>query len=95
MIGAGYFGVHVTKSLSAAGFRDPHTESSTSPTLLSQKFGQGDLQMVFTVHSCRRCREPAGPGTSGLDVVSALKASPYVASRDFGVDRARRPRPRC
>jgi RND superfamily putative drug exporter len=79
MIGAGYFGVHVTKSLSAAGFRDPHTESSQVADMLSQKFGQGDLQMVFTVRSDDGAQSAAARNV-GIDVVSALKASPYVAS---------------
>src|ERR1700733_16024648 len=49
VIGAGLFGIHVTKSLSAAGFRAPDAESSQVADMMSKTFGQGDLQLVFAV----------------------------------------------
>ena len=49
VIGAGFFGVHVTKSLSAAGFRAPDAESSQVADMMSKTFDQGDVQMVFGV----------------------------------------------
>jgi RND superfamily putative drug exporter len=78
VIGAGLFGVHVTKSLSAAGFRDPSAESSHVADLMSSKFGQGDLQMVFAVDSPDGARSVAGRSV-GLDIVDQLRAYPFVA----------------
>ena len=49
VIGAGFFGIHVTQSLSAAGFRAPDAESSQVADMMSKTFGQGDVQMVFGV----------------------------------------------
>jgi hypothetical protein len=49
MIGAGFFGIHVTQSLSAAGFRAPDAESSQVADMVSKILGQGDVQMVFGV----------------------------------------------
>ena len=79
MIGAGLFGIHVTKELSAAGFRDPAAESSQTSDLLSQKFGQGDLQMVFTVHSDEGANS-AEARAVGVDLVNRLEASPFTAA---------------
>ncbi|MCV7229396.1 MMPL family transporter [Mycolicibacterium komossense] len=78
VIGAGVFGVQVTKSLSAAGFRDPSAESSQVADLMSAKFGQGDLQLVFAVDSPGGARSPAGRA-AGLDIVDHVRAYPFVA----------------
>jgi len=43
------FGVPVAKSLSPSGFQDPRSESSRAATLLTGKFGQGDVQILVTV----------------------------------------------
>lgn len=78
MICAAVFGVPVIKDLSAAGFRDPNAESSEAIGLLSEKFGQGDLQMVFTVHSDAGAHSDAAR-LVGTDIVDRLKASAFVA----------------
>ena len=78
VIGAGLFGVHVTKSLSAAGFRDPSAESSQVADLMSTKFGQGDLQMVFAVDAPGGAASMAGRAV-GLDIVDQLRTYPFVA----------------
>src|SRR4051812_28849077 len=75
VIGAGLFGVHVTKSLSAAGFRDPSAESSQVADLMSTKFGQGDLQMVFAVDAPGGATSVAGRAV-GLDIVDQLRTYP-------------------
>jgi RND superfamily putative drug exporter len=77
-IGAGIFGLHVTKSLSAAGFRDPAAESSRAADLMSAKFNQGDLQMVFAIDNAAGARSGAARAV-GTDVVDKLKAYPFVA----------------
>ena len=90
----GCFGIHVTKSLSAAGFRAPDAESSQVADMMSNKFGQGDLQMVFAVTDGhgrgprrRRPRRRHRPGRLGCetlpyvaDVTSAWTAPPPQAS---------------
>jgi RND superfamily putative drug exporter len=77
-VAAAIFGIPVAKSLSASGFQDPTSESSRASQLLTDKFGQGDVQMLITV---------TGPGdvlggsarAVGLNVVERLKSSPHVA----------------
>jgi hypothetical protein len=39
VIGAGFFGIHVTKSLSATGFRAPDAESSQVADVMPKTFG--------------------------------------------------------
>lgn len=51
MVGAGIFGIPVTKSLSAGGFQDPTSESWQAARLRSEMFDQGDMQMVIAVTS--------------------------------------------
>ncbi|MDT5249410.1 MAG: putative drug exporter of the superfamily [Mycobacterium sp.] len=78
MVAAAVFGVPVAKSLSAGGFQDPTSESAQATALLSDKFHQGDMQMLVTVTA------PAGAdGTAAtavaMDIVDHLKQSPHVA----------------
>ena len=77
MVGAGIFGVPVTKSLSAGGFQDPASESRQAARLLSEKFGQGDMQMVIAVTSDAGVKSPAARAV-GTDIVRGLQAFPYV-----------------
>ena len=58
MVGAGIFGIPVTKSLSAGGFQDPTSESWQAARLLSEKFDQGDMQMLIAVTSDAGARAP-------------------------------------
>src|ERR1700709_2059593 len=46
---AGIFGVPAAKSLSASGFQDPTSESARAAQNLTDKFGQGDMQLLFVV----------------------------------------------
>ena len=78
MVGAGIFGVPVTKSLSAGGFQDPASESRQAARLLSEKFGQGDMQMVIAVTSDAGVQSPAARAVA-TDIIQRLQASPYVA----------------
>ena len=77
-VAAGIFGIPVAQSLSASGFQDPNSESSRASQLLTDKFGQGDVQMLITVTA----EDPVlkGQGRAvGLDVVDRLERSPHVA----------------
>lgn len=77
MVGAGYFGAHVTKMLSAAGFRDPAAESSRASDLMSQQFGQGDLGIVFAIRGGGGVADPQVRAVA-QDVAGQLAASPDV-----------------
>ena len=78
-VAAAIFGIPVAESLSASGFQDPNAESSRATQLLTEKFGQGDVQMLITVTAPDDVL--AGPARAvGLDVVDHLKRSPNVAN---------------
>ena len=79
MVGAGIFGIPVTKSLSAGGFQDPTSESWQAARLLSEKFDQGDMPMVIARHLRRRRRKVHAARAVGADLVRQLQASPHVA----------------
>ena len=78
-VGAGIFGIPVAKSLSASGFQDPTAESSRATQLLTEKFGQGDAQMLITVTAPDNVL--GGPARAvGLDTVDRLQRSPHVVN---------------
>ena len=78
MVGAGIFGIPVSKSLSAGGLQDPASESWQAARLLSEKFGQGDMHMVIAVTS-EGGAESLAARAVGADLVRGLQASPHVA----------------
>jgi putative drug exporter of the RND superfamily len=78
MVAAGVFGVPVAKSLSAGGFQDPNAESSKAAQLLTDKFGQGDMQLLVVVSA------PDGFASEharavAIEIVDHLQQSPHVA----------------
>src|SRR6478672_3080953 len=72
------FGVPVANSLSASGFQDPTSESARATQLLTDKFGQGDMQMLITVTAPDSVTVPAARAV-GVGIVDQLKQSPNVA----------------
>jgi uncharacterized membrane protein YdfJ with MMPL/SSD domain len=78
MVAAAIFGIPVAKSLSAGGFQDPNAESSQAARLLTDKFGQGDMQMLVTVTAPDGIKSPNATKVAE-DVVTRLKQSPHVA----------------
>ncbi|OKH63633.1 hypothetical protein EB72_10950, partial [Mycobacterium sp. SWH-M1] len=72
-------GLPVFKSLSAAGFRDPAAQSSRAADLLSQEFGQGDLQLVLTVRS-EQGASSADARRVGMEIVDTLDGAADVAA---------------
>ncbi len=79
MVAAGIFGIPVAKSLSAGGFQDPTSESARATQLLTDKFGQGDLQLLITV--CAPDGFASGAArAAGTDIVGQLSRSPHVPS---------------
>ncbi|MDT5056621.1 MAG: putative drug exporter of the superfamily [Mycobacterium sp.] len=78
MLAAGIFGVPVAKSLSSSGFQDPTSESARATQLLTDKFHQGDMQMLITVSGPDSATGPAARAV-GLAIVDQLRQSPNVA----------------
>ena len=78
MVAAAIFGIPVTKSLSAGGFQDPTSESAQAASMLSETFGQGDMELVISVTSDAGAQSPQAIA-AGTDIVRQLQDSPYVA----------------
>jgi RND superfamily putative drug exporter len=78
MVAAAIFGIPVAKSLSAGGFQDPTSESAHATQLLTDKFHQGDMQLIITVSSPDGVNGAAAT-TVGKEIATALGKSPHVA----------------
>ena len=78
MIGAAIFGLPVTKSLPAGGFRDPTSQSSHASRVLSDKFGHGDMQLVISVKSEAGAQSVAARA-AGTGLVTWLRSFPFIA----------------
>lgn len=77
-VALGVFGVPVAKSLSPSGFSDPGSESAHAAALLTEKFDQGDVQMLIVVSSpdgidAQKVRDV------GTGIVADLNDNPHVA----------------
>ena len=73
-VAAAVFGFPVAKSLSAGGFQDPTSESAAASKVLTETFGQSEMQLVYTVSG------PGGPDgpavqAAGADIVALIKES--------------------
>jgi RND superfamily putative drug exporter len=79
MVAAAVFGVPVAKSLSAGGFQDPGSESSQANRLLTEKFAQGDMQMLVTVTSPDGALG-AKASAAATEIVDHLKRAAHVES---------------
>nr|MCH9734131.1 MMPL family transporter [Actinomycetes bacterium] len=79
MIGVGVFGMPVADHLSSGGFQDPHSESTRASTLLTDKFGQSDQQLLVTV-SAPEGVTSASARSVATGIVDGLTASPHVLS---------------
>ena len=79
MVAAAVFGIPVARSLSAGGFQDPSAESSQASRLLTEKFDQGDMQMLITVSSPGGIKG-ANVAAVASDIVKQLTQSPHVAN---------------
>ncbi|WP_029114175.1 MMPL family transporter [Mycobacterium sp. URHB0044] len=79
MVAAAVFGIPVAKSLSAGGFQDPTSESAQATKLLTEKFDQGDMQLLITVTAPDGVNASNAKAVAG-DIVDHLKQSPHVAN---------------
>ncbi|AFM15986.1 putative RND superfamily drug exporter [Mycolicibacterium chubuense NBB4] len=78
-VGAAVFGLPAVDRLTAGGFQDPSSESARAARTLTDTFGRGGLQLVFTV------TDPAGADSdaaraAGREIADRLSASPHVVS---------------
>ena len=71
------FGIPVAKSLSASGFQDPTSESARAGQILTDKFSQGDTQLLVTVSTPTGVDSPAARA-AGTEIVDQLRSSPHV-----------------
>ena len=78
MVAATIFGIPVAKTLSAGGFQDPTSESAQATALLTEKFDQGDMELLITVTAPDAAAGPAAT-TVAKDIVTHLERSPHVA----------------
>ncbi len=79
LIAAGIFGLPVAKSLSASGFQDPDSESSRAAATLSDKFRQGDLQLLFLISAPDGVNSPDARAV-GTEVAEQLSRATHVTS---------------
>ena len=77
-VALGIFGVPVAKTLSASGFQDPTSESASATQLLTDKFQQGDVQLLIVV-STPDGIDSAAARAAGNNIVDQLRSSPHVA----------------
>src|SRR5882724_2217082 len=77
-VALGIFGVPVAKSLSASGFQDPTSESASAARVLTDKFHQGDVQLLIIV-STPDGVDSTDARTAGNDIVRQLRSSTHVA----------------
>src|SRR3954471_2445211 len=78
-VALGIFGVPVAKSLSSSGFQDPTSESARATQLLTDKFHQGDMQMLITVTAPDSANGRSARAV-GLAIVDQLERSPNVTA---------------
>jgi RND superfamily putative drug exporter len=79
MLTAGVFGVPVANSLSAGGFQDPTSESARATQILTDEFGQGDVQLLFVVSAAGGFQSAAARAV-GTETADQLAKSAHVTS---------------
>ena len=77
-VALGIFGIPVAKSLSASGFQDPTSESARATEILTDKFHQGDVQLLIVI-STPDGADSAAARAAGNEIVDQLRSSPHVA----------------
>ncbi len=77
LVAAAVFGLPVAERLSAGGFQDPTSSSARATQLLADKFGQADMQLVFTVTSPDGVNSPAARAAA-RDIVDYVGAAPNI-----------------
>src|SRR5258707_8686561 len=79
LVAAGVFGIPVAKGVSAGGFADPTSESARATTILIDKFGQGDVQLLFVVSAPDGVTGAAARAV-GTEIADQLSRSAHVSN---------------
>ena len=79
MVAVGIFGVPVATHLSPGGFQDPTSESARAAQLLTEKFDQGDVQLLVVITAPDRFDSPQARAAA-TDVIDRLQRSGHVAA---------------
>lgn len=74
---AGVFGVGVTEHLGASGFQDPGSASARGAKVLTEKFGQGDMDLIFVVQGPDGVLAPA-TADLGRRFAADVRRAPHV-----------------
>lgn len=72
------FGGGVAEHLGAAGFQDPSSQSARGMKVLTEKFGQGDMDLTFVVRSPSGVLDPAA-AEAGRKLVENLRSAPHIS----------------
>lgn len=75
----GVFGVPVAKELSSGGFMDPNSESARAAKVLTEKFNQGDAQLLVVVTGDDGF-DSSDARAAALGIVDVLRSSQHVAA---------------
>jgi RND superfamily putative drug exporter len=78
---AGVFGAGVDEHLGAAGFQDPDSPSARGVKILTDKYGQGDMDVTLVVRAPGRVLDQAAT-TTGHELVDQLRNSAHVSHVD-------------
>ncbi|GAY18472.1 membrane protein [Mycobacterium sp. shizuoka-1] len=78
LIGTAIFGIPAPASLSAGGFLDPGSESARASAMLTNTFGQGDMELVVVLDSQTGAVTGAAKAV-GTEITGELAASPFVS----------------
>ena len=73
-LAAGIFGLPVAGVLSSSGFQDPGSESARATQVLTDKFHQGDLQLLITVTAPDSAHSPAARAV-GMSIVESTESN--------------------
>lgn len=79
VLAMGIFGVPVARHLSPSGFQDPDAQSSRAATVLTEKFGQGDVPLQIVITAPDRFDSPKARAVAN-EVIDELKRSGHVAA---------------
>ncbi len=79
LVAAAIRGLPVTKSLSAGGLTDPDSESVQASDILTNKFGNSDVQLLIAVTADDGVHSAAASAVAA-EVTSALNNSPDVSN---------------
>src|ERR1700722_11715914 len=77
VLAAGAYGSSAQSHLSSGGFTDSSSPSTRADALLSQRFHQGDPNLVFLLEAPAGAKSPAARSV-GVGLARALAGQPHV-----------------